>query len=84
MTELDERPVMTADLPDSPVPGLEPLLTLDQLSRWTGYSRSHINNCRRRSQHALPTLGTEQRPRFLPSQVLAWMGDEYSRTTTKP
>jgi predicted DNA-binding transcriptional regulator AlpA len=73
---------MVNDLPESPVDGLEPLLKLEQLCAWTGYSLSHVNNCRKRSTDPLPTLGTEARPRFLPSEVLAWMRREYARSTT--
>ncbi len=74
-----ETSAQVCDLPESPVDGLEPLLTLGQLCTWTGYSLSHVNNCRRRAVDPLPALGTEARPRFLPSEVLAWMRREYTR-----
>lgn len=80
VTELDQRPGGTTDLPESPVPGLEPLLTITQLCEWTGYSRPQIGKLRARREHPLPTLGTEQRPRFLPSEVLVWMREESART----
>lgn len=79
VTELSQLPLQAADLPEPPVAGLPPLLTLDQLVKWTGYSLSHVNNCRRRAEDPLPTLGTEKAPRFLPDDVLAWMKREYSK-----
>lgn len=69
------------DLPVPPVAGLEPLLTIDQLIAWTGYSRSLIQTHRYRADNPLPTIGTVAGPRFLPSEVLAWMRDEYARAT---
>lgn len=80
VTELDERPAQSADLPESPVPGLEPLLTLDQLSKWTGYSLAQLYKLRNRKENPLPMVGTEQRPRAVPSKVLIWMEEEYARS----
>lgn len=76
VAELKLLPPVADDLPVPPVRGVEPLLTLDELCAWTGYSRTHINKCRRRSPDPLPVLGTEGAPRFLPSEVLAWMRRE--------
>lgn len=70
-----------SDLPVSPVAGLEPLLTVEQLCAWTGYSRSSISKLRVRTDYPLPQLGTVAAPRFLPSEVLAWMRGEYIRAT---
>jgi predicted DNA-binding transcriptional regulator AlpA len=78
VTELSQLPPRAAELPKSPVEGLEPLLTIEQLCVWTGYSRSHVNNCRNREADPLPQLGTVAAPRFLPSEVLAWMRREYA------
>ena len=78
VAELKLLPPVTDDLPVPPVPGVEPLLTLADLCAWTGYSLTHINNCRRRARNPLPVLGTEKAPRFLPSEVLAWMRREYA------
>lgn len=68
-----------ADLPVSPVVGLEPLLTIDQLCAWMGYSRKTIYTYRTRPTNPLPHLGPDSAPRFLPSEVQAWMRDEYVR-----
>lgn len=78
VAELKLLPPVTDDLPVSPVPGVEPLLTLANLCAWTGYSLSNINNYRRRSRDPLPQLGTVAAPRFLPSEILAWMRREYA------
>lgn len=81
MAELKLLPPVADDLPVSPVRGLEPLLTLDELCAWTSYSLTHINNCRRRSRNPLPQLGTERAPRFLPSEILDWMRREYANAS---
>lgn len=82
VTELSQLPREAADLPESPVSGLPPLLTLDQLVEWTGYSRSHVNNYRKRTHDPLPTIGTTARPRFLPAEVLDWMRRENARSAS--
>ncbi len=69
-----------ADLPAPSVDGLEPLLTVDQLCAWTGYSRKTVYNYRQRPENPLPAIGTASSPRFLPSAVLDWMRDEATRT----
>ena len=80
VTELSELAPKPVELPESPLAGLPPLLTLAELCRWTGYSLTHVNSCRRRAHDPLPTLGTEKAPRFLPDDVLAWMRREYSKS----
>lgn len=77
--DLQPFPTVT-ELPVSPVDGLEPLLTIDQLMAWTRYSRSTIQNYRKRAIDPLPQVGTEGLPRFLPSEVLAWLRREYAST----
>lgn len=68
-------------LPSSPIEGLEPLLTIEQLCTWLGYSRSTVQKARLRTDHPLPTLGTIAGPRFLPTEVLGWMREEYVRSS---
>lgn len=80
VTELSELPTKAADLPESPIASLEPLLTVSQLCQWTGYSRSNLDKYRNRSEDPLLPIGTMGAPRFLPSEVIAWMRREYLRT----
>ena len=61
--------------------GLEPLLTIDQLCSWTGYSRKTIYTLRNRSDDPLPTVGPASGPRAIPSEVIAWMRREAARST---
>jgi predicted DNA-binding transcriptional regulator AlpA len=68
------------DLPVSPIDGLEPMLDTDQVCAWTGYSRDQIRKLRYREADPFPALGTVGAPRFLPSDVIAWMREEYART----
>lgn len=70
-----------SDLPIPAMHGVEPLLTLDEVCAWTRYSKSSINNYRRRATDPLPQVGTIGAPRFLPSEVLAWMRREYANAT---
>lgn len=70
-----------SELPKSPVEGFEPFLTQDQLCLWLGYSRSTVQRLRLREEHPLPAVGTLGGPRYLPSQVLQWMEEEYARAS---
>lgn len=70
-----------SELPKSPVDGAEPFLTQDQLCLWLGYSRSTVQRLRFREDHPLPAVGTIGAPRFVPSQVLQWMEEEYVRAS---
>ena len=69
-------------LPPSPVPGLEPLLTGEQLTEWTGWSRTTIYNYRIREEDPLPSIGGTTSRRYLPSEVIAWMRREAGRSNS--
>lgn len=73
MAKTAQLPQPVDELPISPVAGLEPLLTRNQLIEWTGYSRSTIVNYVSRVEDPLPEIGTAALPRYLPSAVVAWM-----------
>jgi predicted DNA-binding transcriptional regulator AlpA len=67
------------ELPVPPVEGVEPLLDTDQLSAWTGWSRTTIYNYRTRAANPLPSIGGTTTRRYLPSEVIDWLRDESAR-----
>lgn len=67
--------------PASPIEGIEPLLDGDQLSAWTGWSRTTIYNYRTRKHNALPSIGGTTSRRYLPSEVIAWLRGEGERAS---
>jgi predicted DNA-binding transcriptional regulator AlpA len=70
----------TSEPPESPIDGLEHLLTTEQLCAWTGYSRKTVYTYRTRSADPLPTVGPAGAlQRYLPSDVIAWMRREAAR-----
>jgi len=60
-------------LPESPVAGVEPLLTWDQLKTWMGVSDWYLKEYGSREEDPLPLIGTARVKRALPSEVIAWM-----------
>jgi predicted DNA-binding transcriptional regulator AlpA len=70
------------ELPVSPVEGVEALLTADQLSAWTGWSRTTIFNYRTRAANPLPSIGGTTTRRYLPSEVIDWLREEGERANT--
>lgn len=62
-----------ADLPESPVEGLEPMLNTKQLAKWMGWSPWYVNQQARKEHDPLPLHGTTRNRRAKPSEVLAWL-----------
>lgn len=70
MTELA---LSLADLPESPIEGLEPLLDNKQLAKWLQTTTDYINEMARRDDDPFPLHGSPRLRRALPSEVIAWM-----------
>ena len=72
-----------AELPTSPIEGVEPLLTAEQLTAWTGWSRTTIYTYRSREEDPLPSIGGVTTRRYLPSEVIAWLRRESERSNAQ-
>lgn len=62
-----------ADVPDSPVPGVEPLLSQKQLEVWMGVSSWYFKHYGSREEDPFPLIGTARAKRAVPSEVIEWM-----------